>query len=159
MGRAPYGHDGEGAETITGTTPTGGENVIDAMSADSLPMTAEGYATRSHELAVLRTDRRRELGERVREARLDGDVHGNPVLQDLLDEAITRVLHLDRGAHEDLGTMSEYKGTYSQYLAQRAKDEVRLMLAREHPDGLITPPPMAIAHFLMRNWVEGAGPG
>src|SRR5688572_20187582 len=86
MGRAPYGHDGEGAETITGTTPTGGENVIDAMSADSLPMTAEGYATRSHELAVLRTDRRRELGDRVREARLDGDVHGNPVLQDLLDE-------------------------------------------------------------------------
>jgi ATPase subunit of ABC transporter with duplicated ATPase domains len=45
---------------------------------------------------------------------------------DLLDEAITRVLHLDRGAHEDVGTMSEYKGTYSQYLAQRAKDEVRL---------------------------------
>jgi NAD+ diphosphatase len=37
-----------------------------------------------------------------------------------------------------------------------AKDEVRLMLAREHPDGLITPPPMAIANFLMRSWVEDA---
>jgi NAD+ diphosphatase len=37
-----------------------------------------------------------------------------------------------------------------------AKDEVRLMLAREHPDGLITPPPMAIANFLMRSWVENA---
>ena len=45
---------------------------------------------------------------------------------DLLDEAITRVLHLDRGGHEDIGTMAEYKGTYSQYLAQREKDEVRL---------------------------------
>ena len=42
---------------------------------------------------------------------------------DLLDEAITRVLHLDRGGHEEVGTMAEYKGTYSQYLAQRAKDE------------------------------------
>jgi ATPase subunit of ABC transporter with duplicated ATPase domains len=45
---------------------------------------------------------------------------------DLLDEAITRVIHLDRGGHEETGTMAEYKGTYSQYLAQRAKDEVRL---------------------------------
>ena len=45
---------------------------------------------------------------------------------DLLDEAITRVLHLDRGGHEEVGTMAEYKGTYSQYLAQREKDEIRL---------------------------------
>jgi ATPase subunit of ABC transporter with duplicated ATPase domains len=44
---------------------------------------------------------------------------------DLLDEAITRVLHLDRGGHEEVGTMAEYKGTYSQYLAQRARDEER----------------------------------
>ena len=39
---------------------------------------------------------------------------------ELLDEAITRVLHLDEG------TMVEYKGTYSQYRAARAKDEERL---------------------------------
>lgn len=45
---------------------------------------------------------------------------------DLLDEAITRVLHLDRAGHEDVGSMVEYKGTYSQYLAQRERDEVRL---------------------------------
>ncbi len=45
---------------------------------------------------------------------------------DLLDEAITRVLHLDRYDDESLGTMDEYRGTYSQYLDQRAKDEVRL---------------------------------
>jgi ATPase subunit of ABC transporter with duplicated ATPase domains len=40
---------------------------------------------------------------------------------DLLDEAITRVLHLDEGQ------TVEYKGTYSQYRAARAKDEQRLM--------------------------------
>jgi ATPase subunit of ABC transporter with duplicated ATPase domains len=38
---------------------------------------------------------------------------------DLLDEAITRVLHLDEGA------MVEYKGTYSQYRAARKRDEER----------------------------------
>src|SRR6202035_5249669 len=37
----------------------------------------------------------------------------------LLDEAITRVLHLDEG------TMVEYKGTYSQYRTARAADEDR----------------------------------
>ncbi|MCU1452400.1 MAG: putative transporter ATP-binding protein [Acidimicrobiales bacterium] len=44
---------------------------------------------------------------------------------DLLDEAITRVMHLDRGADGATGTMVEYKGTYSQYLAQRDRDEAR----------------------------------
>ncbi len=38
----------------------------------------------------------------------------------LLDEAITRVLHLDEGM------MHEYKGTYTQYLTSRARDEERL---------------------------------
>jgi ATPase subunit of ABC transporter with duplicated ATPase domains len=38
----------------------------------------------------------------------------------LLDEAITRVLHLDEG------DIVEYKGTYSQYRNARAKDEERL---------------------------------
>jgi ATPase subunit of ABC transporter with duplicated ATPase domains len=38
----------------------------------------------------------------------------------LLDEAITRVLHLDEGE------MVEYKGTYSQYRTARAADEERL---------------------------------
>jgi ATPase subunit of ABC transporter with duplicated ATPase domains len=44
---------------------------------------------------------------------------------DLLDEAITRVLHLDRGGEDSTGHMVEYKGTYSEYLAARAKDEER----------------------------------
>ncbi|MCU4185974.1 ATP-binding cassette domain-containing protein [Acidiferrimicrobium sp. IK] len=39
---------------------------------------------------------------------------------DLLDEAITRVLHLDEGQ------IHEYKGTYSQYRTARAADEIRL---------------------------------
>ena len=39
---------------------------------------------------------------------------------ELLDEAITRVLHLDDGE------LVEYKGTYSQYREARAADEVRL---------------------------------
>ena len=34
------------------------------------------------------------------------------------------------------------------------RDEVRLMLDRRHPDGLVTPPPMAIAHHLVRTFVE-----
>jgi ATPase subunit of ABC transporter with duplicated ATPase domains len=38
----------------------------------------------------------------------------------LLDEALTRVLHLDEG------TLHDYKGTYSQYLVARARDEERL---------------------------------
>ena len=44
---------------------------------------------------------------------------------DLLDEAITRVIHLDRGGDAATGNVHEYKGTYSQYLAAREADEVR----------------------------------
>jgi ATPase subunit of ABC transporter with duplicated ATPase domains len=45
---------------------------------------------------------------------------------DLLDEAITRVLHLDRSGEEGTGALVEYRGTYSEYRAARARDEVRL---------------------------------
>ena len=45
---------------------------------------------------------------------------------DLLDEAITRVLHLDRPTESAVGSIVEYRGTYSQYLTQRADDEQRL---------------------------------
>ncbi len=44
---------------------------------------------------------------------------------DLLDEAITRVLHLDRPAEETVGELVEYRGTYSQYRTARAEDEAR----------------------------------
>jgi ATPase subunit of ABC transporter with duplicated ATPase domains len=45
---------------------------------------------------------------------------------DLLDEAITRVVHIDREAEDATGTLVEYKGTYSQYLVARERDEERL---------------------------------
>jgi ATPase subunit of ABC transporter with duplicated ATPase domains len=44
---------------------------------------------------------------------------------DLLDEAITRVLHLDRPTETSTGHVIEYRGTYSQYLAAREEDERR----------------------------------
>ncbi|MEP1125008.1 MAG: ABC-F family ATP-binding cassette domain-containing protein [Ilumatobacter sp.] len=45
---------------------------------------------------------------------------------DLLDEAITRVLHLDRSGEDEVGDVIEYRGTYSQYKRSRAEDEARL---------------------------------
>jgi ATPase subunit of ABC transporter with duplicated ATPase domains len=45
---------------------------------------------------------------------------------ELLDEAITRVIHLDREGEDALGSAVEYKGTYSQYLKAREADEERL---------------------------------
>jgi ATPase subunit of ABC transporter with duplicated ATPase domains len=44
---------------------------------------------------------------------------------ELLDESITRVLHLDRPGESDVGELTEYKGTYSQYKVARAADEER----------------------------------
>jgi NAD+ diphosphatase len=35
-----------------------------------------------------------------------------------------------------------------------SKDEIIAMLTRTHSDGLTTPPPMAIAHHIIRAWVE-----
>ncbi|NVO14188.1 MAG: NAD(+) diphosphatase [Rhodoplanes sp.] len=35
-----------------------------------------------------------------------------------------------------------------------SRDEVAAMLERRHPGALTTPPPIAIAHFLIRGWVE-----
>jgi ATPase subunit of ABC transporter with duplicated ATPase domains len=44
---------------------------------------------------------------------------------ELLDESITRVLHLDRQGEADVGELTDYKGTYSQYREARARDEAR----------------------------------
>jgi NAD+ diphosphatase len=35
------------------------------------------------------------------------------------------------------------------------KTEVESMLMRKHPQGLTTPPPVAIAHHIIRAWIEG----
>ena len=45
---------------------------------------------------------------------------------ELLDEAITRVMHLDRPGEAAVGELIEYKGTYTQYRTARARDEERL---------------------------------
>jgi NAD+ diphosphatase len=34
------------------------------------------------------------------------------------------------------------------------REEIALMLARQHPEGLITPVPVAIAYHIIRHWVE-----
>jgi NAD+ diphosphatase len=38
-----------------------------------------------------------------------------------------------------------------------SKDELAAMLMRKHPEGLTTPPPVAIAHHIIRTWVESDG--
>jgi ATPase subunit of ABC transporter with duplicated ATPase domains len=45
---------------------------------------------------------------------------------ELLDEAITRVLHLDRDGEDATGHVVEYRGTFSQYRKARLEDEKRL---------------------------------
>jgi NAD+ diphosphatase len=35
-----------------------------------------------------------------------------------------------------------------------SKGEIETMLMRKHPQGLTTPPPVAIAHHIIRAWVE-----
>jgi NAD+ diphosphatase len=53
-------------------------------------------------------------------------------------EALTEEITMDREELEDARWFS--------------REEVRLMLTREHPDGLMVPPPVAIAHHLVRQW-------
>jgi transcription elongation factor GreA len=64
-----------------------GANVNVPTDVDrTLLISAEGYEQRCRELDVLRKDARRELSERLREARQDGDLADNLALQDLLEE-------------------------------------------------------------------------
>jgi NAD+ diphosphatase len=55
-------------------------------------------------------------------------------------EAISYDIVVDRNELEDVRWFS--------------RDEAAAMLMRTHPDGLSTPPPMAIAHHIIRTWVE-----
>lgn len=59
---------------------------VPTTAGETLLISADGYEQRCHELAALRYEARRELGERLREARQDGDLADNPALQDLLEE-------------------------------------------------------------------------
>jgi NAD+ diphosphatase len=55
-------------------------------------------------------------------------------------EALTREIVVDREELEDARWFS--------------RDEIATMLIRRHPGGLSTPPPVAIAHHLIRAWLE-----
>ena len=59
-----------------------------------------------------------------------------------LGEAETDAITIDRDELEDARWFT--------------RAEAASMLERRHPDGLITPPPMAIAHHIIRAWVDGA---
>jgi transcription elongation factor GreA len=53
---------------------------------EMVPISPEGYRDRMREVDALRNDARRELAERLRDARGDGDLGDNPTLQELLEE-------------------------------------------------------------------------
>jgi NAD+ diphosphatase len=55
-------------------------------------------------------------------------------------EALTHDIVVDRAELEDARWFS--------------KTEIETMLMRKHPQGLTTPPPVAIAHHIIRAWVE-----
>ena len=55
-------------------------------------------------------------------------------------EALSEKIVVDRSELEDARWFS--------------KDEIGTMLMRKHPQGLTTPPPVAIAHHIIRAWVE-----
>jgi NAD+ diphosphatase len=56
-------------------------------------------------------------------------------------EAVTHEVVIDRTELEDARWFD--------------RDEIIAMLERRHPQGLTTPPPMAIAYHIIRAWVEG----
>ena len=63
---------------------------MSAMTAtrvgESMPVTADGYEQLLLELETLRLAGRRQIGERMREARADGHLADNPALYDVLVE-------------------------------------------------------------------------
>jgi transcription elongation factor GreA len=55
-------------------------------ATDALLVTSEGYDRLCSELESLRTEGRRAMRERVREARADGPIEDNPILFEILEE-------------------------------------------------------------------------
>jgi NAD+ diphosphatase len=55
-------------------------------------------------------------------------------------QALSREIRVDHNELED-----------ARWFSRR---DAALMLTRKHPDGLTTPPPFAIAHHIIRDWVE-----
>ncbi len=60
-------------------------------------------------------------------------------------EALSREIRIDRAELEDARWFD--------------REEVDIMLARRHPQGLTTPPEIAIAYHIIRAWVENAASG
>ena len=58
-------------------------------------------------------------------------------------EALNEDIHADLNELEDCRWFS--------------REETRLMLERQHSEGLMTPPPGAIAHHLIKTWVDSEG--
>ena len=56
-------------------------------------------------------------------------------------QALTRDIVVDRRELEDARWFS--------------KSEIETMMLRRHPEGLTTPPPVAVAHHIIRAWLEG----
>ena len=69
---------------------------------------------------------------------------------DVADDRLPR-----RGAEP---TRSSSTARSSKTRAGSARTRCAAMLMRKHPDGLTTPPPVAIAHHIIRAWVERRGP-
>jgi transcription elongation factor GreA len=59
---------------------------VTATAADELLVTVDGYERLCRELERLRTEERRAMTERLREARADGHLEDNPTLFELLEE-------------------------------------------------------------------------
>jgi transcription elongation factor GreA len=55
-------------------------------AADALLVTADGYDRLCSELESLRTESRRAMSERLREARVAGRIEDNPILVEILEE-------------------------------------------------------------------------
>ena len=62
---------------------------------------------------------------------------------ELLDESITRVLHLDRAGEADVGSIVEYKGTYTQYVPRPRRRRGPPGEGRRPPAGRDRPAPDA----------------
>jgi transcription elongation factor GreA len=62
------------------------EPVVSVDANATVLISAEGYEHLCHELELLRTDARRDLAGRMRDARQDGDLADNPALHDLFEE-------------------------------------------------------------------------
>ena len=87
------GHDGatgsetrDPVETVPETRGTAVSATHTETADDDLLITADGFEQLRAELHSLRDEGRRDLAERLRDARLDGDIEANPALFDVLEE-------------------------------------------------------------------------